>query len=186
MYENNFYEPHLQKHTKPKIEDVIPHYLEGALKRTMLDFVAYACANKMPVRWASANRWKAMYKSKVICWICLPENPDSHYKHICPCLNYLNMYEDTIKNEGLQNYVWNNVKVCRNVLYGSCNSHGTAPGRNEKILGKDYKNVCHLKNYFPVYTPNETDICCIKKLLELEKQARDTIHLANKMKLTKK
>jgi len=183
MNTNNFYKSHLQKHTKPKIEDVIPYYLEGDLKEIMIDFAVYACANKMPIKWASANRWKAMYKNKIIFWICLPESPDSHYKHICPCLNHLNMYEDTIKNEGLQNYIWDNVKICRNVLYGSCNSHGTAPGHNEKILGKDFENVCHQNKYFAVYNPNETDIDCIKRLLELEKQARDTMHFANKTKL---
>jgi len=172
MIENNFYEPHMQKHNKPKIEDVIPFYLEGKLKEIMLNFATYARTNKMPIRWASVNRWKARYKNKNIFWMCLPDKSDTHYGHVCLCLENINKCEEAIFNEGLQHFIWGHVKVCRNVVYGSCNSHGTVPGRDVTVIGKDFKNICVQESLYPIYNPEKADVDCIKRLLEMEKQAR--------------
>ena len=46
-----------QKKPKPEIENVIPEYLDGDMKKTALDFVAWLRANKMNPVWASANIW---------------------------------------------------------------------------------------------------------------------------------
>jgi len=77
----------------------------------------------------------------------------------------LGEYEDAIINDGLQNIVWNGIKYC-----SSCT--GCAPGRDVTLLGKECKGLCHA----PVVTvcdPDEATVNGIKRLLELEKQARN-------------
>ena len=56
-----------QKALKLKIEDEIPKFLDGEMKQSALDFIAYMRANKMQPAWLSTNSWKANYKGQNIC-----------------------------------------------------------------------------------------------------------------------
>ena len=59
---------------KLKIEDEIPHFLDGETKQSALDFAAYMRANRMPLSWQSTNSWKANHKAQNVCVIRLSEN----------------------------------------------------------------------------------------------------------------
>jgi hypothetical protein len=89
-----------------------------------------------------------------------------------PYLLNIEKYEDSIVNEGLQNFIWDNTHHCINALRGGCNSHNCSPGRNITLLGKEIKNVCLGRQPVWFFEPREATIDCIKKLLELEKEAR--------------
>jgi len=80
-------------------------------------------------------------------------------------------YENEIIDENMQNYIWDGLAYCH-----ACNN-GCSPGAAKTILSKDLTGLCNGMFYsgrFPIsfVNPDETAISCIKKLLELEKQAR--------------
>ena len=53
-----------QKATKPKPEDVAGDFLDVEKTAAMLNFVEFIRANKIGIRWASANSWTLHYKGK--------------------------------------------------------------------------------------------------------------------------
>ena len=78
--ENSLYKE--QKANKPKVEDIIPNWLDGDMKNNALDFVTWLRVNKMSPTWASANSWKVSYKSKGVCYIkllCNDRNINNKY-----------------------------------------------------------------------------------------------------------
>ena len=159
-----------QKELKPKIEDVIPIFLEGVVKNSALGFIAHMRENKMQPVWSAHNSWSANYKGKKICtvklplsffpykrWVIIP-----HISRWSKITGSYNEYEGAIKNDGLQNLVWENVNVCR-----SCANCG--PGWDTTFLGRDFKNVCH---NIPVWfrDPDEKEIEFVKIILRLMRQ----------------
>ncbi|MCL2433645.1 MAG: hypothetical protein FWD16_03905 [Clostridia bacterium] len=164
----------VQKIAKPKIEDVIPEILMDNVKDTAMDFVAHLRKNKMSPGWAGYhNAWDAKCKGKTICKVRL----GAEYKetvHINGNWNvtlYLKntmKYENTIFEENLQNFIWDNVSFCHSC--GTC-----APEQKNVIfLGKEMNGVCrHCYNQIRFRSPNASDMDKIKRLLELERQARN-------------
>ena len=160
----------VQKILKPKIEDVIPTYLEGDVKKSALDFIAYMRANKMQPVWLSHNTWKANYKGKGICSVRLPKSDfpckywivHPHISRWNKLIGSYDLYEEQISSCDLQDIVWENVNICR-----SCANCG--PGWDMSFLGREFTNVCH---NIPVWycDPNEAEIDFIKKILDLMKQ----------------
>ena len=152
--------------SKDQIEDFIPVYIIGDLQKTALDFVVYLKENKMKPSWSVTNTWNANCKGKSLCKINSGEEVWANSKSwsLQLRLNHLNEYEEPIISDGLQNIVWNNIKYC-----GSC--AGCAPGIDRTLFGKVCKGLCHV----PVVTvcdPDKATVDGIKRLLELEKQAR--------------
>ena len=164
----------VQKATKPKIEDVIPEILKDNVKETALGFVAHLRENKMSPGWAGYhNAWDAKCKGKTICKVRL----GAEYKetvningnwNVTLYLKNTKKYENTIFEENLQNYIWDNVDFCRSC--GTC-----APEeKNVIFLGKEIKGVCrHCYNQIRFRNPNVSDMDKLKRLLELERQARN-------------
>ena len=182
---------HVQRELKPKIEDVTPHFLDGAAARNALDFVAFLRANKMSPAWAGVhNQWKSASKGKNICRISFdPWPPERNAKWtVTAYLQHANQYEDVIIAEGLQPLLWDNVFYCvqkpkdsppaevlrQYALSPPCNLWGCAPGKDVTICGKQLTNVCCNTNrqYYWVYDPDEAALEGIKRLLQLERQAR--------------
>lgn len=171
-----------QNKTKPMIEDVIPKFLHGDMEKYALDFCAYLRANNMKPVWAGANTWKATYKNKAICYIRLyNEDWDKlpqaavYGKHSWVVTLYIesNMhkYEDIIIKEELQRFIWNNIHhcmVCRTPCHGK-----VPPHRDVMALGKEIKGICHGRELTWVFDPDEKAADKIKRLLELEKKARE-------------
>jgi len=162
----------IQRATKAKIEDVITPYFQGDRQKNALDFAAYWHTNKMPLKWDAWNTWKAHSKSKILCWVYLNPFVRPAVWVVSPCLTNINAYEDTVLNEGLENFVWDNFKHCSSDCHGAC--RGT---KSVTILGKAFNNICN--EVFEVnnkkidfVSPDETAISRIKRLLELEKTAR--------------
>jgi len=175
----------VQRELKPKIEDVMPFYLDGEELKTALDFVAYLRTNKMSPTWAGVhNSWTYSYKGKGLYNIMLRTTNILfvHYDEgkkwfIEPYLRNLSKYDDKILDVELQCCLWDNVSHCRNFLMGGCNYHGCAPGMSKTIAGKAFNNICSAhasvgRRVMVAYDPSEATIDCIKKLLEFEREAR--------------
>lgn len=163
---------HVQKETRARIEDVIPHYLEGAMKNAALDFVSYLQSNRIQLKWAGWNCWKTFYKSKILCWITIDLFVRPITWEVSPVLARIDEYEGFIVDEGWQDFILDNFKRCNPNCPGRC---GGSEGVT--ILGKEALNICrevfYVNNKKVDYAnPDEATINRIKKLLELERAAR--------------
>ena len=152
-----------QKKVRPKLEDVISEYLEGYVRQNALEFAEWIRANKMNPQWASANSWVFGCRGKRAGYIKLRN--DSFcimpYNGMGPWSVFSDAWEKYIREAGLAEIVWENIKFCEHCL--PC-----APGRNLSILGKDFKNVC---NSMVVYwNPDKRTMDCVKKLIAFRKE----------------
>ena len=182
-----------QKAIKPLIEDIIPEYLDGDMRDLALDFVAHMRSNKMKPAWILTNQWKAIYKGKNLCRISLstwwnPPKKDTKWV-VTAYLMHLNDYEETVIRENLQHFLWDNVFYCvhkpteslppvearNHALTLPCNIWNCAPGKSITVCGKEMTNICRNGNrqYFWFRNPDKAAIDAIKRLLELEQQARN-------------
>jgi len=165
---------------KMKIEDAILQYLDVDMQATALDFVAFMRENKMSLRRSTSTDWTASYKTKTICWIRLKGALSGRMQakwEIRPNLININTYENEIIDENMQNYIWDGLTYC-----GLCiNSNGLmrecSPGTNIIVLKKDISGICagfFSNNRKPIsfHNPDEKAINIVKRLFELEKQAR--------------
>jgi len=179
-----------QKAIKPLVEDIIPEHIEGGMKNSALDFIAWLRANKMKPAWTLTNQWKAVYKGRNICRITL--SPWNEFKKVMwvvtAYLEHIKEYEDAIINEDLQNFVWDNVIYCVQkpkesfppveyryyALKSPCNTWGCAPGKTGVVCGKELTNICRNSNrqYFWFHDPDDASLNVIKRRLELEQTAR--------------
>jgi len=175
-----------QKVNKPKIEDVIPVYLDGDMRKIALDFAAYMRENKMQPVWCLSNAWKAVYKGKCICYIRMPSGPyDNQFDQprmpegdrsrnfwvVTPYLNHISEYEWVIMEEGLHDLISENLYRCN-----SCHPDRDDCALHRKdtrtILGNEVNGLCWGRPAYWFWNPGEAEINCIKRLLELEKKAR--------------
>jgi len=171
----------VQRATKPKIEDVLPHFMDGEILERALDFVAYLRANRMNPAWAGVhNAWKGVYKGKPIYYIRLGREwirPTENVKWtIIPYLNHMEEYREKIFDQGWQDIIWNDLHFCR-----GCNN-GCSPGFTRAILGKEFAGLCHGIFYSgrkPVsfVNPGDETFNIIKQLLEFEKTGRNPARL---------
>jgi len=182
-----------QKTAKPTAEEVIPEILDGELRENALRFAAYMRENKMPFKQHTTNRQtqSAKYKGKTICVLVVYDAIAKKYYDLRrPAgvqswlvnlwLDHVDDYDEIIAREGLQNIVWDNMKYCvwgensgMSGDYRGCSaSNGCAGGVNITRCGKPMKGVCHSRPYM-FWDPGEAEVEVIKRLVELEKAARD-------------
>ena len=160
-----------QKEIKPTIEEVIPECLSGDMKKTVLDFVMYLRANKMFLKWRSANSWKILHENKSVFSIGLATGKwvwagrYSNFWFVALSINNITEYEESIIDAGLQKFIWDNIKYCN-----SCSK--CAPGIEMTISGRELKNICRDLCLIAICDPDEETLNDIKKLLELEMKAR--------------
>ena len=164
-----------QKKSKPLIEDVIPGHLNGGELKNALDFILYLRDNKVKPVWTLYNSWKAICNGDVLYYIRIcdadhyrrsrPDNPPAWV--ITPYLNHLDKYEDAVTEEGLQHILWDNVGY----YCSSCRQ--CAPGKDVTVIGREIKSVCRNVPLIWAFDPDEATINGIKRLLKLEKEARD-------------
>ena len=177
MPEKKVFNIHEQQKLKPQIEDVIPVYhAENPHKKAILDFAAYMRANDMPPKWSHSFGWAFRYKYKPICYIELLMYKGNQSWSVSPVLSHMDKYGDLLKDEGLCNIIWDNVCYCTHYRGDGkgCNPNkGCAGGRSFVCLGKEFKGICGCRLGVKIYEPNETTVNGIKRLLELEKKARD-------------
>jgi len=151
-----------QKKAKPTPEELIPDFIADDHKRkAALDLVAFLRASRMNPGWYGVDRWKASNKGTGICFLLLEKD----FLRVRLDLVHIKDYEDPIMSAGLQNLVWDHISHCV-----SCS--GCAPGRDMTILGNEFKSLCK-GSHLHIRNPDQTTVKGIKRLLELEKQARD-------------
>jgi len=185
-----------QKNTKPMIEDVMPNYLDGDMLTSALEFIAYLRENKMKPTWAITNGWKAVYKSKVLYYIRLPLY-EAHFNRpnqpgetswqrswcVTPFLRNLAEYDHLITDEVDKKIIVDNLYGCVPYCRGGC-----AEEKKITVCGTELVRYCHsamLDNRsLWIVNPDESEISSIKKLLEMEKQAR--VEIAEQSKRLKK
>ena len=172
---------------KPIPEDIILKCCDGEKKENALSFIVWLRENKLSPRFSrsSPNSWEADYKGKSICILSLRgAGMVQGDWRIRLNLAHMEAYSETIMNEGLQEIIWNSVGYClyseRSPYFGMAKAPGCSPnkpcrlGETRTVLGKEIKFCCHGGAGF--ISPAETTLNGIKKLLELEKQARDETH----------
>ena len=159
--------------TKPMIEEVISEYADANIREAATDFAEYMRVNKMPLKWASTNRYKALQKKTAICWVDLNQRALSPIKwRIGIVLTNIAEYENFILNEGWQDFILEKIVHCK-----PCNPDRLCSGGNKlSILGKDFIGICQKIIFHKIRIefddPNEEVITRIKKLMELEQQTR--------------
>jgi len=184
-----------RKAAKPTAEDVIPEVLDGEMMNDALHFAVYMRENKMPFKQHTTNRQtqSAKYKGKGICkMVVYDAKTKKFYDLRQPAgvqswlvqlwLVRINDYDEIIAREGLQNIVWDNMQYCvwgeNSGMTGDdrmCNpGNGCAGGISITRCGKTLKGVCHGRTYM-FWDPGEAEVAAIKRLMELEKQARDAV-----------
>ena len=167
----------VQRETKPKIEDVIPFCVADDKQKLALDFIAWLRGYKINPGWSGVhNAWDAKCKSKTICKISLRNDGWNHNENhknftwkIKLYLNHRNTYEEAIINEGLQAIIWDGMYKCIACLGGKKPCLG---GHDYTIYGKEFKSVCPHGFYREIFDPNEAMLNNLKRLFELERQAR--------------
>ena len=173
---------------KPIPEDIIAKCLNGEKKGNALNFVAWLRENKLSPRVSrsSPHLWEAKYKNKVICNLLINHAGLSQGDWGFG-LNLANMdkYCEVITNEGLQDIIWNGTSYClygeRSPFFGMAKAPGCnpkklcIPGKTINVLGKDIRCCCVSASGKNVRfsSPDEITLNGIKKLLVLEKEARD-------------
>lgn len=166
-----------QEKIKPSIRDIIIHCFDGDMMNNALDFVEHIENKNILIKWGALNSWSAMYKKTCLCEIKL--DFDMQTWTISPHLTYLTQYEETITDENMQHIISDNMFICTlypNRVYNGlgCNPSKKCPGGTDvTIIGKDIKGKCRHRPYPFINNPNETMINYIKKLLELEREARE-------------
>jgi hypothetical protein len=58
---------HKQMDTKPAIDDVVCHYLDGEMLKDALFIIDNIRDHKMKIKWSSINVWSVWYKRKHVC-----------------------------------------------------------------------------------------------------------------------
>ena len=179
-----------EQKTKPIIEDVINKSLNGDMKHSALGFAAWLRTNKMSPGFAGyANAFNSASKGKTVCKIEFNFNKNGSWL-VTPYLENIEKYADIILAENLQGFVWDNVIFCIHASkidrpddapkikhYGlnwPCDTWNCAPGKTVTICGKVFENKCRNSNrrFYWFKNPNEAEITAVKRLIELEKQAR--------------
>ena len=145
---------------KLKIEDCVLKYYKNDNIETLLEFIKYLKLNKITIKYISEKSWKILFKSKYIA--SLNFNVNTWFFN--PEIDYnINNCEEYIKNNKLENIIWNNIKICTNCKpKGKCN-----PIHSSVILGKIFNNICGVCPKFK--NPNEFELDGIKKLVEYRK-----------------
>jgi len=152
---------------KPPIEDIIHELFDDSEnKQVLLDFIVHLRENKMNPLWTLHNTWKANVKGKTIFYIGLFQNS----WRIDLFLHNKNNYDDVIVNEELQYVFWDRIVFLPNSIHTCIKC---LPGKNVTLYGKDFENVCGCMSKF-IRNPNDKTIAGIKRLLDLEKNARTT------------
>jgi len=170
-----------QEKIKPIIEDLIPEYLDGDIKKVVQNFVTYLQDNNLPLKWANLNTWTAGYKRKILCFVSMGIINDERINswRIALWLTHISKYDELIMNEGLHTLFWDNAEYCVHSSGQSgkgCNpSKACAGGDNRIIFGKEFKGIrrCSQNWILAVKDPDEKTVNGIKRLLAFEQMARN-------------
>lgn len=170
-----------------EIEDRIPLILTDSAIAAAQEFAAYLREKKIKLKWTGLqhnySETGQTHVGKGICYIGLG---DMHLRGkkdgwlISVTLENLDKYAEAIIDEGLQDFIWDNIYFCDKTPADACNGgeksiYACHRGIDLTVLGKELKYVCRLRNKTVcvyVYDPDETAISRVKRLIELELSER--------------
>jgi len=163
---------------KPVIDVFIPKYLDGDMRQAAEDFVAWLRENELYPVWSSAHTWKASHKGDIICIVQVPCTGYRDTWRVSLQLRHADRYKDIIAGEGLRDIILGNIACC---VYadgqpgiGCSRGRPCAGGEDRTVLGEVIKGVCMRTNRdVKIIDPGETEIAAIKRLIGLERSARD-------------
>jgi len=176
-----------QEKLKPTPEDLIPIILEGDMKKTALDFAAYLRTSKNKLAWYARNAWQVKHKNEILCGMSVGGQgwwggyDSKRFWFIRYNLVHMSEYEEIIQSEGLQSIIWDNVVYCNGCPTSSGEKRASPKectgGKSRTVLGREINGLCHWRSIWNtlVWDPGEATINGIKRLLELEKKARDEV-----------
>jgi len=155
-----------QKKTKPKLDDFIITGLISELRQDVFAFLDYCKTKKISYPWSSTNTWTLKAKGKSIGLIQVgskesPEQYDNIHWTIGVGFRELHQYDDFVIKEDLQNIILKSLTHCTN-----CNTYCTL-GYADKILGKEYRNLCrgmYILDEKTCISFNNPDIAVIEKV----------------------
>jgi hypothetical protein len=159
-----------QKTDKPQIEDVIPDYLDGEMRKLALDIAAFLRANKMSPTWASGNSWKSSCKGKGICYVKLLPEANAHKWAVTLMPLDWRRYDEWVYAEGYADKFTEKPHYCHGCGRPTGESCG---GRKDfTVNGKELKGVCGHNFMRWINDPDTETVNGIKRFLESEKAAR--------------
>ena len=168
------------KNKRPNIEEWINHVFDCVLREQALEFAEWVreMGFKHKIHASTNNGHNVFYNKAYMCKILINKEKDDTpaYWTIEPCLSNIREYESVIKSEGLADLPWK-PKYCihkneldKTKINNTCNNC-PVKGVERVVFGEEFTQCCVI---FPkIKDPNEAEINRIKRLLELEKMARD-------------
>ncbi|MCL2404605.1 MAG: hypothetical protein FWC92_03550 [Defluviitaleaceae bacterium] len=169
MAEDNVTFAQKQMKTKPKPEEIIHELLDGEVKETALEFVAYLRANKLTPRYSSVNSWNITYKGKMLCYIKIIIKTGKNTWNIAFRLEkFGHEFSD-----GFKKAIQENLKPCTACL------KACSKGINLIIFDKEIKNICR---GWPIQfeNPNVNTLGYANELMEYRKNLINTNNLPPK------
>ena len=169
----------LWKNKRPSVEEWINFCFDGVLREQALEFAEWArgMGLKHKIHSTTNGGHNVFYNKEYMCKMLI----NNEYWTIQPCLTNFDKYEDIIKTEGLAalpwkpNYCIHKKQPDKTKINNTCNNC-PVKGVDRLVFGDEFTQCC---TGFPsVRNPNEAELNCIKRLLELEKAARIEQHNA--------
>jgi len=129
----------VQAKSRPKIEEIIPQYLDGDSKKSITELLEYCKANKITTPWSATNRWKIKRKGELIGMIYIGK---------CPCMPggegfeknvwyiHISNMNEAAEKENMVEVVHRNITPCA-LERKVCDKPNTTT-----ILGKEFKGMC--------------------------------------------
>jgi hypothetical protein len=173
-----------------EIEDRIPLVAEGGAKKAALDFAAYLREKKINLKWTgiqnSFSETGQMYFGQGLCHIDLKNNywekgnEDKSWR-VCVPLPNIDAYKESILCDGLKGFIWDHIYICNKTAVDACNGgeksiYACHRGINITVFDKEIDYACRLRNgrhvSIYVHDPDETAVGYIKRLIELEQEAK--------------
>ena len=167
-----------------EIEDRIPLIVEGDAKAAALNFAAYLRDKKINLKWTGIqNGFSETGQTHYGQGLCHIELKNDYWEdenkswRVCVPLPNIDAYKKTIINEGFQDFIWNHIYICNKTAVDACNGgeksiYACRRGIDITVLDKNIEYACRLRNGRHVsvyaYDPDESEISCIKRLIELE------------------
>ena len=164
-----------QRRTKPVLEEYIVACLSSDMQQDVLAFLDYCKAKKISYPWSSTNTWtlKAKGKSIGLIWLGgdkvdgLVNYDEVNVNRWSVGVGFVELFQhdDFIIKENMQNFIKSKIKHCT-----GCNSR-CAPGYNQEIHGKTYRNICGLwildaKTCINFNNPDAAAIDKVKRIID--------------------
>ena len=166
--DKNIYNPIEQRKTKPKIDDILPIYLDSETVEKAMAFISFLRENKMSPGWRSPNSWCSSYNGKVVTYIKIGDAAYVNTKYDSwqiVFFGYYNYENEELFDEYTKKIAWSKIRFCE-----CCTNCKHAPGVNATILNKELDDniCCYMSLRFN--NPDIKELNCAKNLVLASKK----------------